>query len=285
MAGNDLSKDQERLAKLWDAYEVQEKELELAMKNIVNLENKLKESDRVNSVLKKAVEDRDKEIRELEIKVIALEEEKSKFQPQLDEIQKLYNEEKERYSKLFAISEELEDDLAKSKKELSIKDKWFEKNVGMLENIRESIIDRNINLQKLEEYPKSVEEDEKASVTETAVEEQEQKEDEKDEKITFKTIDLEKEKAPDDDVDKESPLENVTFQEKPLGSNEPIKSEVLYEFTKIPNVDTNIAEKLFDSGYSNMDRLKEATTEDIAKIDGISPTLARKIRTDLFEMD
>ncbi len=283
MAGNDLSKDQERLAKLWDAYEVQEKELELATKNVSKLESKLKEMDRVNSVLKKAVEDRDIEIRELEIKVIGLEEEKSKFQPQLDELQKLYNEEKERYSKLFAITEELEDDLAKAKKEVKIKDEWFEKNVGMLENIRESIIDRNVKLKKIDEYPKSEFEVKKPLGDEAAQKESERQE--KDEKITFKTVDLEREKAGNSVLKNESPVGNIVSLEKPAILKEPSRMYIIAEFTKIPNVDNTIAEKLYDSGYSSLDKLKEATTEDIARIEGISPTLARKIRTELFEMN
>jgi DNA repair exonuclease SbcCD ATPase subunit len=268
MADGNLSKDQERLAKLWDAYEVQEKELELSMKNIANLENKIKEMDRVNIVLKKAVEDRDREIRELELKVISLEEDNSKFQPQIEELQKLHNEEKERYSKLFAISEELEDDLAKTKNELEIKDKWFQKNVGMLENIRESIIDRNVKLQSIEELTKDLgdktaegesEQDSTSESPESTLEEKEKGED-----ITFKTVKLEEKNEP----------ETATKS----------KDETIYEFTKIPNIDATIAEKLFNSGYSDLDKLKETTTEDLSKIDGISPTLARKIRTDIFEM-
>ena len=38
MAKGKLSKDQERLAKLWDAYEIQERELELSLKKISTLE-------------------------------------------------------------------------------------------------------------------------------------------------------------------------------------------------------------------------------------------------------
>lgn len=278
MAESNLSKDQERLAKLWDAYEVQEKELELAMKNITNLENKITEMDRVNGVLKKAVEDRDKEIRVLELKVISLEEENSKFQPQIEELQRTLNEEKERYSKLFAISEELEEDLTKTKSEIEIKDKWFNRNVGMLENIRESIVDRNVKLTELDSNEiKKIEEEKEMDPESTDKPPEQDKEEE--EKITFKTVELEKEKT--EDIKSE-----IDQGFKPEPNNEeikPSKDEIIAEFSKIPDVDTTIANTFYNSGYTNIEKLRSATTEELANIDGISPTLARKIRTSLFE--
>ena len=252
MADKNLNKDQERLAKLWDAYESQEKELELAMKKIATLEHKIEEMDRVNTVLKKAVEDRDSEVRDLELKVISMEEDKSKFEPKFDEVNRLYKEEKERYSKLFAITEELEEDLAKAKAEIEIKDKWFDQNVGMLENIREAIIDRNVKVENLKTstFTGSTE-----SKPETGKEEKEE------EKVTFKTVKVEKEKKE--------------------GEPETGKDEIIPGFAKLPNVDDKVAECLYDGGYTEMAKLKDATTEELAKLDGISTTLARKIKTDL----
>lgn len=324
MAEGDTSKDQERLAKLWDAYEVQEKELELSIKKISTMETKIEELDRVNSVLKKAVEDRDKEIRDLELKIIAMEEESSKFQPQLDEISRLYKEEKERYSKLFTITEELEEDLARMKKENEIKDKWFERNVGMLENLRESIVDRNVKLTEMEkESPpvgdhilpkgevamlgpaKTIQKGEGAEVdpttetrtasesvgTEIRTEIKEATKDEKDEMITFSTVKLEKEeeKAPIEEaqtpIGEPEPPTTRTVIPLTTESDEALKNETIYEFTKIPDIDPLIAESLYDAGYTNINKLKATSTEDLAQIEGISPTMARKIRTNLFEME
>ena len=302
MAKNDLTKDQERLAKLWDAYESQEKELELAMKNIANLESKLKEMNRVNSVLKKAVDDRDKEIRDLELKVIGLEEDNNKYQPRINELERLYKEEKERYAKLFAITEELEDDLNKAKSEIDIKDSWFDKNVGMLENIRSSIIERNARLSKMSQSKKetsvssdlekfkaevstqpgpieSVEanteiKNETKTETKTETIDSENIVKPADEKITFKTV----------DVPKEEPKPDKIEHKEPEVTPEPTKYDIINKFTQIPDVTTEIAEKLYNSGFTTMDKLKNGTTEDIAQIDGISPTLARKIRTSVIEM-
>ena len=312
MPDANITKDQERLAKLWDAYEIQERELELSMKKIATLEHKLKEMDRVNDVLKKAMEDRDKEIRDLELKVISLEEDNSKYEPQINELNRLYREEKERYSKLFSISEELEEELEKAKKESEIKDKWFERNVGMLENLRDSIVERNIELKatttkptRKEDITKEIKPPEsigplstvstEKTVTKTSFETSTSIKEpttetstsmstmstaaETDEGVTFKKISLEKdEKIPE--LKPEAPPSAV----KESASDSSLKNETIYEFTKIPDVDPLIAESLYDGGYTSIDKLRGATTEDLAKIDGVSPTLARKIRTNLFEM-
>ncbi len=273
MAEKNVSKDQERLAKLWDAYEVQEKEFELAMKKIATLENKIEEFSRVNNVLKKAVEARDTEVRELELKIIGFEDEIARFGPKQKELEESYKKEKDRYTKLFTITEELEEDLARAKRELEVKDKWFERNVGMLENIRESIIDRNVRLHEfdLDGFSETVKEG-KGADTDTgevagAAESDtgEQKKD--DEKITFNTVNVDIEKKEE------------TYQ-----IEEPSKTEMVAEFGNIPNIDLTIAEKLYDAGFTNMDKLKNTTTEEIVKLEAISPTLARKISTSISEM-
>jgi hypothetical protein len=311
MAESNISKDQERLAKLWDAYEIQEKELELSMKKISTLESKISELDRVNDVMKKAMEDRDKEIRDLELKVISLEEENSKFTPQLTELTKLYQEEKDRYSKLFSITEELEEELENAKTENEIKDKWFDRNVGMLENLRESIVERNIQLKESSEAPKAKAETDTTSTiekptktlakpveTSTPSPESSSTVDApaKDESITFKKVDIEAPSQKPDMPNTTPPSTGDTATTTTTTSMTPptpgatfgedsTKNEIIYEFSKIPDVDPLIAESLYIAGFTNLDKLKSATMEELANIDGISPTLARKIRTNLFEMN
>jgi DNA integrity scanning protein DisA with diadenylate cyclase activity len=284
MAGSDDSKDQERLAKLWDAYELQEKELELSLKKIATFEHKIEELNRVNDVLKKSLEDRDREIRELDIKVVALEEQNSKFEPKINDLTQMYDEEKKRYTKLFTITEELEEELAKAKKENEIQEQWFSRNVGMLENLRQSVVDRNIKLKEVVETPILSITEEKPPIAEAdakPVTEEHKFEtpppaaaidSEEDKSITFKKV----------EVEKEPEVEAAPPVAKPV--DESTKNETIYEFSKIPNVDPIIAENLYNAGYMSLDELKVAKTEDLATIDGISPTLARKIRTSLFEM-
>jgi len=316
MAEDKILKDQERLAKLWDAYEIQEKELELSIKKISTLEHKIKELNRVNDVLKKVVEDRDKEIRDLDLKVVSMEEQYSKYEPQIMELSRLYDEEKERYSKLFTITEELEEELAKAKRENEIKEKWFERNVGMLENLKESIVERNLQLREVElssekskpepmslgaiSAPEPKPEPETkttfleklesesmapsgaAEKTEEAFGGETRKASSEEKTVTFKKVAIQPEA-----LSRPPATTGVTtISKEPLQDETALasKNETIYEFTKIPDVDPLIAETLFDAGFTSLNKLKTATTEDLAKIDGISPTVARKIRTNLFEM-
>lgn len=257
MADKDIGRDQERLAKLWDAYETQERELDLAMKKISDLENKIKEYDRINSTLKNVVEGRDKEIRELEVKLVGLEEEASRYQPKMDELNRLYKEEKERYAKLFIITEELEEELATAKKELEIRDMWFKNNIGVLSNLSQSIRDRDMMVKDIK--PTTL------SIPAPALEKEPEPKEE--ESITFeKMTSTESEQAPNS-----NPV--------PTG---PSKPEVINQFTQIEEITAEHADALYSAGYNSMANLKGATTEELAKIEGISPTLARKIRTSLL---
>jgi hypothetical protein len=274
MAEKEFGRDQERLAKLWDAYETQERELDLAMKKISDLESKIKEHERINSTLKKVAEGRDKEIRDLEVKIVALEEDKNRYMPRIDELNELYREEKERYAKLFIITEELEEELALAKKELEIRDSWFKNNIGILSNLSKSIIDRDnmvkeITSKKLEIPPP---EPEKVSF-ETLTPSKEP------DKVTFEKMTGTANDADEDTVT----FEKATPDSGPVSpSSEVSKSEVIEQFTQVEDITTEHAELLYNEGFTSIEKLKSATTEELAKVDGISPTLARKIRTALI---
>jgi hypothetical protein len=272
MAEKEFGRDQERLAKLWDAYENQERELDLAMKKISDLENKIKEYDRITDTLKNVIEARDKEIRDLEIKVVSLEEEATRYQPQIDELTRLYKDEKERYSKLFVITEELEEELASTKKELEIRDLWFKNNIGVLTNLSKSIRDRDMMIKEIKTRKVDI-----PPPTEP-------------EKLVFKKLTEPPLITPKAEPVKEKiTFEKMTPSEKPIPASpagdepsDPPKYEVINQFTKVEDVSADHAESLYGAGFTSMDKLKNATTEDLAKVEGISPTLARKIRTALL---
>jgi hypothetical protein len=271
MAEKEFGRDQERLAKLWDAYENQERELDLAMKKISDLENKIKEYDRITGTLKNVVETRYKEIRDLEIKVVTLEEEATRYQPQIDELKRLYKDEKERYAKLFVITEELEEDLAATKKELEIRDLWFKNNIGILTNLSKSIRDRDMMIKEIKtkklDVPPPPSEPEKL-VFEKLAEPSPTLTKPEEEKPTFDNLTTAENTPP------EAPAtEEMAYTPR---------SEVINQFTQVEEISAENAEALYNSGYTSMFKLKTATTEELAKVDGISPTLARKIRTALL---
>ena len=84
----EYEKEQERLTKLWDAYEIQERDFEQAKEKIKVLDDIVAEKERIILSLRQVAENRDAEIRDLEIKVSSLERENSSFEPKFKEMEK-----------------------------------------------------------------------------------------------------------------------------------------------------------------------------------------------------
>jgi len=267
MADETLTKDQERLAKLWDAYEEQEREFNLALKKINELEKKYKESSKINTTLRKVTEGRDREIRELEIKVAALEEENSNFRPELERLETLYREEKERYAKLFAITEELEEELDTARTELEIRDRWFQKYFGQLENFTVALKERAIMIRESKfTSPEKV----KTRKFEKIDDQAEDEELPEKKTVKFESLGLD---------DSGSELSAVKIDGGDDGKTEDADSET-DEFgglTKIALINDELAKTLVDAGVTDVKKLAEMETIELARVEGISPTLARKL--------
>lgn len=55
--------------------------------------------------------------------------------------------------------------------------------------------------------------------------------------------------------------------------------KIVKEFMEIFKIDKRRASILYSGGYTTLKDLKDATVEDIASLEGISPTMARRIRS------
>jgi ERCC4-type nuclease len=66
-------------------------------------------------------------------------------------------------------------------------------------------------------------------------------------------------------------------ESKPIEYPPPTKEEVIEAYAKIDGIDTELATKLYEVGYSTLGELKEAETEDLVLIEGISKEQAEKI--------
>ncbi len=263
MAKQALTKEQERLAKLWDAYEAQEKEFDAALKKISVLESKLKEKEQVNETLRKVIEARDNELRDLEIKVANLGQAMGRAEPRIEELSKMHKDEKNRYAKLFAITEELEEELSVARKEIEARDEWYRQNVSLLGNLARAIDDRTVLIQSAAnvrearvEDISSLKPDEPAATPPTPA---------VDDPVTDTAVKFEK----------PAEEEEVKFAQVPKGDLNAI-------LAKVPGMDDDRTGALKDAGFDSVEKIKEATTRELAAIDGISPTLARKIKTEVI---
>jgi chromosome segregation ATPase len=127
MAGK-YEQERQRLAKLWDAYEKQEKEMAALKDKIGHLENDLLDRDRIIKSLKDVLETRDRRTRELEIEMTSLRGDKSGWEPRLKALETDLRLERERFAKLFALAEELEDE-------------WYRSHVDVLGDLNRAMED------------------------------------------------------------------------------------------------------------------------------------------------
>ena len=137
-----FEKEQERLAKLWDAYELQEKDFGTAKDKIQALTRELDEKDRIIESLKDVAANRDTQLREMETRLSTLEREKRTFEPQMEEMKTELDKQKDQFSKLYKLSEELDKDLQTAKREIQARDDWFRENIQVFNALCNSIPSR-----------------------------------------------------------------------------------------------------------------------------------------------
>jgi chromosome segregation ATPase len=145
MSGIDYKKEyereQERLKRLYDAYEIQEKEFQAAKEKITKLEESITEKDRVIRSLREVMSARDAENRELHIELTTLRSEKATWDPRLKELEADMRLEQDRFSKLFKLAMDLDAELKESQSQIDARDRWYKKNILVMSNIKRAIDD------------------------------------------------------------------------------------------------------------------------------------------------
>jgi chromosome segregation ATPase len=157
-AGDALSKyeqERQRLAKLWDAYEKQEKDFAALKDRVTGIDSELADRDRIIKSLKDVLEGRDRRSRELEIEITSLRNEKTSYEPKIQQLTTDLRIERERFAKLFALAEELEDEIKMAKKAIEARDEWFRTHVDVFADIQRAVDDHQrmiASLDKVSDY-------------------------------------------------------------------------------------------------------------------------------------
>lgn len=263
---SELSKERERLEKLWDAYEIQEREFREAEAKINLLGKQLKEKDKIIEGLKSLLAQRDEEIRELQLEKANLrnvqESEGSASKDLKAQVADLRN----KYRKLFTLAEDLESELSNAYKGIEKRDDWFNSYIGTFLNMQPAIKERK----------RFITEAEQAAPTEGRVARMESDMDTfaaEPEPAETSSATSEATKAPDM-MEEEDELEEIG-----LG-----REDLIDVFMMIPSVTRTMAESLFDAGYKDIEDLKEAEVGDLAVLKGFNPTMARLVKKDIEMM-
>jgi len=142
--------ERQRLAKLWDAYEKQEKDFASLKDRVTNLEAELADRDRIIRSLKDVLEGRDRRSRELEIEITTLRNEKNTYDPKVQQLTTDLRIERERFAKLFALAEELEEEIKMAKKAIEARDEWFRTHVDVFANLQRAVDDHQRMIDSLD---------------------------------------------------------------------------------------------------------------------------------------
>ena len=239
MTEGELIQARERLMKLWDAYESLERELKGALGRVKDLEERHRDKERVIETLRELTESKDQELRKIELERASKEKEVIDLRARIEESNRSLDLERNRFKKLFVLTQELETEVTRLGKELDERDRWFKDNSALLEQFP-TVLGRRLGM--VSERPTSL------SIASD---------------IPPSTIEAPR-TAP-------VPPEGTTFEKV-----DPQK-EAIERLKAIPGVDDDRAKALVSAGYGSMQKLKEVSPFELLKLDGMTPTLARKI--------
>ncbi len=244
MSEEELDMAKGRLAKLWDAYEALDRENKYTLAKIKELNDKAREKDRIGVALRELIETRDTENRKLDIQKASLQNQvedlKTRYEEQLADLEK----ERLRYRKLYLITEDLEMEVDTLRKGEEDRDQWFKANLMPLSEIPTLIELRQKMIGRL------------PSISSTNYEL---------ERIRPESGKVEK------PIEKEIEPEETTFERVDE------KAEALNSLLELPGIDEVKAKALLEAGYSSVEKLKDVSPFELVKLQGITPTIARKI--------
>ena len=140
-----LGQEQQRLEKLWDAYEQQEKDLNASLDRINILESEIQTKETMISSLQELLTERDAKLRQLEVERQRQGKIAAEYEPRIKEMEDTISDQTEKYERLLSITQEMEDELDLARKSLHARDNWFNLNISSLESITDIIKEwRNI---------------------------------------------------------------------------------------------------------------------------------------------
>ena len=281
MAEETTSKERRRLIKLWEAYEKQEKEYSEALKKILGLEKILREEKKMKSSLRQLIEDKNREIMDLELRNTTLNTDLNEMRPQVEESGRLLAESKKRYAKLYALTEEVEEELERTRREVAARDRWFKENISNLERLKRSLDERKLLIEQAEKGEEVSSAKIMLNLEKPGIEEEiasvvaEEEMSEMDEEIE----EIEEDIRVEEEV-RSVPERAVLVEENTVKS----RIDVIKEFSKIESLNPTLANGLFNAGFTTFKQLQGATTSELMAVKGFDEVRIESLRIDLIDV-
>jgi len=269
MVGNQDSVEKERLIKLWEAYEKQEKEYNDALKKILAHEKELHRRKNMEKNMRQLMEEKNREITNLQLKTTGIQNDLDELLPRIEQKDAANKASKERYAKLYALTEELEEEMDDAKQQLLARDMWFKKNFENMEGFARSLEERKTLIELVEKGELNPSPGTGAEMEKLA---------DPSEKISPEI--------------KERP--KVTFESKPVGKpeiveekEEPLrameKHKAIKMLCQLESLNPTRAQALYNSGFTTPEDIKKAPTAKLLEVDGFDELLIESLRIDLLE--
>ena len=134
-----LADETERLVKLYDAYEQQEKEIVGLKAEIEVLEKEVIDKEIDREGLEQLLSEKDNRVRDLELDHAKASKRIEHLEPELEKMEEKYTREKERLSRVFEIAEELDGDLRLAVAEMKARDDWYVDHMQIFEDLNRAI--------------------------------------------------------------------------------------------------------------------------------------------------
>ena len=100
---NSLGQEQQRLEKLWDAYEQQEKDFNASLDRINYLESDIETRQTMIASLQELLTERDTKLRDIEIQRQRQSKIAAEYEPKIKEMQGIIEDQTEKYERLFVL--------------------------------------------------------------------------------------------------------------------------------------------------------------------------------------
>ena len=115
-----LTLEQQRLEKLWDAYEQQEKDLNASLDQINILEADIETKATMIASLQELLGERDSKLRELEVERQRQMKVEAEYAPKISEMEGTIKDQADKYDRLLSITQEMEDELDLARRALHL---------------------------------------------------------------------------------------------------------------------------------------------------------------------
>jgi chromosome segregation ATPase len=138
----DLKKAADKLGKLWDAYEMQERDVVKLKERISFIEQELLQKDNIIATLKATMEARDNRLREQDIELTAAKRSLDAAEPKIRSLESQLRGAENRYSNVLKLWQASYESARFWKKAHEDQNEWFESHLGLVGNLSRALEER-----------------------------------------------------------------------------------------------------------------------------------------------